>query len=122
MNPLHYRFPLPAKEMRTMDEPTIEELQAKILELSDSNEKLSTENDALKKAHEEDVSTIKQVRNINTMLYQKTSFGKTPASEGNTEDEDEHIETADEFLDSFIQPAKERMEEMYGVKFNGYLG
>lgn len=100
-----------------MTELTIEQLQEKVLELSQKNEQLETENASLKKTNEEVSDTIKQVRAINTKLYQQSSFGITNTNPSAEPEQEEHVETKEEFLKSFIDPAKERLSKTYGVEF-----
>lgn len=101
-----------------MSEPTIEELQNQILELQQANEQKETELNSLKRTHQEDQQTIKQVREVNSKLFQQASFGNSPF--GGDEEVEVEKETPEEFLDSFIQPAKANLEKTFGVKFNGY--
>ena len=96
------------------DTPTIEELQSQLLELKQQNEQQKTKIDALESKHAEDEQTIKQVRDINTKLFQQTAFG-TPKQE--TEEPEEHSETMEEFCNSFIEPVKQKLEDTFGVKF-----
>lgn len=93
--------------------PTIEELQSQLLELKQQNEQQKTQISALESKHAEDEQTIKQVREVNSKLFQQTAFG-TPAKEAEPE---EHPETMEEFCNSFIEPAKKTLEERFGVKF-----
>lgn len=96
------------------DTPTIEELQSQLLELKQQNEEQKTKIAGLEQKNKEDEATIKSVREINTKLFQQTTFGT-----GNKEPDepDEHPETMDEFCKSFINPAKATLEERFGVKF-----
>lgn len=96
------------------DNPTLEELQSQILALKQENEQQKTQISALEAKHTEDEKTIKQVRDINTKLFQQTAFGDPNKVK---EEPEEHVETMEEFCESFIKPARETIQNNYGVKF-----
>lgn len=87
----------------TESEPTLEEMQVQILELKEQNETNKALIDEMKTENAKLNEDLGNARSLNAKLMRGL-----PA--GNPENkEEEHQETPDEFLDSFIKPAIEKL-------------
>lgn len=84
----------------TETEPTLEELQAQILELKEQNENNATLIKELTEQNAKVNEDLGNARSLNAKLMRNLPVG---GEEQNGQEE--HEETPDEFLDSFIQPA-----------------
>ena len=98
---------------------SIEDLQAEILKLKQDNENQKTQIDELTKDKEKVSDDLANAREFNSKLMKQINIG-SPTFQIDDPEPEKHIETEEEFIDSFINPIKEEMEETYGVKFNGY--
>lgn len=96
---------------------TIEELQQKLLESQAENEQLKTDKETLKQELSDKDNSLTQARKLNSQL-----MNKIPSGHNNPEpvELEEHKETVEEFLDSFIEPAVENMKKIYGEDKVGY--
>lgn len=97
----------------------IEDLQAEILELKKESEANKTKIAELEKEKEKVSDDLANAREFNSKLMKQINIG-SPTFQIDDPEPEKHIETEEEFIDSFINPIKEEMEETYGVKFNGY--
>lgn len=84
----------------TETEPTLEELQAQILELKEQNENNATLIKELTEQNAKVNEDLGNARSLNAKLMRNLPVGGEEQNE-----QKEHEETPDEFLDSFIQPA-----------------
>lgn len=91
----------------TEAQPTIEELQAQVLELRTQNENNATRIQDLESSNAKLTEDLGNSRSLNAKLMKQLPAG----GEDNKEDEEEHEETQDEFFDSFINPAIEKMNK-----------
>lgn len=87
--------------MTEKSEPTVEDLQAQILELQKQNETNATKIQDLESKNAKLSEDLGNSRSLNAKLMKNLPAGGEP----NKETEEEHIETQDEFIDSFIEPA-----------------
>lgn len=96
---------------------TIEELQQKLLEAQAENEQLKTEKETIQRELDDKDTSLTQARKLNSQL-----MNKIPSGHNNPEpvEPEEHKETLEEFLDSFIEPAVENMKKIYGSDKVGY--
>ena len=92
--------------MTDKSEPTIEDLQAQILELKQQNEANVSLLEELKTQNAKMNEDLGNARSLNAKLMKNL-----PAGEDDKQDEDEHEETQDEFFDSFINPAIEKIKQ-----------
>lgn len=95
---------------------TTEELQAKILELQQQNEQLTTQNNAMNAELESTKTSLDQSRKLNTQYYHQMTFvNPTPTIPNSPENSpEEHKETMDEFIDSFLKPAVKQLKQNFG--------
>ena len=89
--------------------PTIEELQAQILELQKQNENNATKIKDLESNNAKLTEDLGNSRSLNAKLIKSLPAGE----DENKKKEEEHVETQEEFFDSFINPA---VEKITGVK------
>lgn len=91
---------------------TLEELQAMVLKQKEELEALKAE----KAATDEDLEKIKnerdEARKLNAKLFRSGVSTETKIMEQSGEAE----ETVEQFIDSFLSPAKKALMEMYGIK------
>lgn len=90
--------------MTDKTEPTIEELQSQILELKEQNESNATKIKELEGNNAKLNEDLASSRSLNAKLMRNL-----PADGEKEKESEEHEETQDEFLDSFINPALERL-------------
>ena len=86
-------------------QPTIEELQNQILELKQQNEQNASKIQELETANNKLNTDLGEARSLNAKLFKTLPAGQ----EGNNQKEEEHQETPEEFLDSFIEPAIKKL-------------
>lgn len=98
---------------------SIEDLQAEILKLKEENENQKTQISELTKDKEKVSDDLANAREFNSKLMKQINIG-SPTFQIDDPEPEKHVETEEEFIDSFINPIKEEMEETYGVKFNAY--
>ena len=91
---------------------TLEELQAMVLKQKEELEALKAE----KAAADEDLEKVKnerdEARKLNAKLVRSGVSTETKIMEQSGETE----ETVEQFIDSFLSPAKKALMEMYGIK------
>ena len=80
-------------------QPTIEELQAQILELKQQNEANATKMNELESQNAKLSEDLGNSRSLNAKLMKNLPAG------GEDKEPEEHTETQEEFFDSFINPA-----------------
>lgn len=80
-------------------QPTIEELQAQILEMKQQNEANAAKLTELEAANAKLNEDLGNSRSLNAKLMKNLPAG------GEDKEPEEHAETQDEFFDSFINPA-----------------
>ena len=91
-------------------QPTIEELQAQLLELKQQNEKSAVRIQELETSNKSLNDNLNESRALNAKLFKALPAG---GEDEYKKKEEEHIETQEEFFDSFINPA---VEKITGVK------
>lgn len=96
---------------------TVEELQQKILEMEAENEQLKTEKETMSKELDSTKTSLTQARTLNSQLMNRIPSGHNNPT---PEPEEEHKETREEFLDSFLEPVVENMRKVYGSDKVGY--
>ena len=90
--------------MTDKTEPTIEELQTQILDLQKQNEVNATKIKDLESTNAKLTEDLGNSRSLNAKLMRNLPVGGEDKKE-----EEEHKETQDEFFDSFINPAIEKL-------------
>lgn len=94
-------------------EPTIEDYQARILELESENEQLKTQAISDKQKITSTESELSKARALNSNLLNKIPITKeTPT---NIAEPEPHVETVDEFINDFVEQARNRLVQIYGV-------
>ncbi len=88
----------------TESEPTIEELQAQLLELKQQNEANTTKIQELESNNAKLNEDLGNSRSLNAKLMKNLPVGGEQSGE-----QEEHKETQEEFFDSFIKPAVEKL-------------
>lgn len=83
--------------------PTIEELQSQLLEMKQKNEEVEAKMQQLEDVNKQLQSDLGSARTLNAKLMKGLPAG------GSENKEQEHQETTEEFLDSFIKPAVEKL-------------
>lgn len=96
-----------------MTEQTIEEMQAELIQLRQEKEALIAKVQSDEEKLTEVNDALKNARAINGKLISQYPIAKeTPSKE--PELEPEHIETMDEFNDSFIKESAKQLKKIYG--------
>lgn len=94
------------------DETSIEDLQKMVLELNEKLELLTSQ----KKATEDELDKVRkdrdEARTLNAKLFRSAVSPESAAIESTGED----AETVEQFIDSFLKPAKDALYKMYGVE------
>lgn len=95
-----------------MTEQTIEDLQNEILGLKEQLETMNTTIQSLNEDKTKITSERDEARKLNAKLMRMGVSKETEIMENNGEEP----ETIEQFIDSFLLPAKEAMLKAYGVK------
>ena len=94
-----------------MADMSIEELQTMCLDLKAKQEELETTNTALKSDLEKITAERDEARKLNAKLFRSGVSPETKQMEESGETE----ETVEQFIDSFLKPAKEALMKLYNI-------
>lgn len=94
-------------------EPTIEDYQARILELESENEQLKTQAIADKQKISTTESELSKARHLNSTLINRVPITTENHTNPTTEPEP-HTETVDEFINDFVEKARTELVKIYG--------
>lgn len=94
------------------EEQTIEQLQAMVLELKASVEQLTAQNQATKDELDKVTTDRDEARKLNAKLFRSAVSPEAAAIEA----QGEQPETVEQFIDSFLKPAKEALYKQFGVE------
>lgn len=94
---------------------SIEELQAELLEMKAKMEEQSATIEEQKNQLEKTKSDLDSAREINSKLWKGTII-----PEDKQPQESEHVETMEEFIDSFVKDAVDRIRRQTGDDYIGY--
>ena len=96
-----------------MSEQTIEEMQTELIQLRQEKEALIAKVQSDEEKLTEVNDALKNARAINGKLISQYPIAKETSSK-EPEPEPEHIETMDEFNDSFIKESAKQLKNIYG--------
>lgn len=102
-------------------QPTIEELQAQILEANKKQEELNTKLEAMEKESSKTKEELANARKINAELWLNQKGGPSPHSNTDNTDDSEELtpeKAMDALLDDALIPNFKRLKGIYGDKIN----
>lgn len=94
------------------EEKTIEELQSMVLELKANVEQLTAQNQATKDELTKVTADRDEARKLNAKLFRSAVAPEAAVIEA----QGEEPETVEQFIDSFLKPAKEALYKQFGVE------